>query len=118
MANGILGTKVWYADGSITPVTNRGDWRALPATGFIVAVQYMDVEYKPGFPYRRIIGNSDWYFMNAQREIFYVLSEGIPDEWKDPPPGVVANMLKRGVWIADVDYLAMDAQAMEARTWP
>ncbi len=118
MAVTILGTKVWYADGTIKAVTSLAEWRALPPRGFVVAVQYMDQLTRGSRRYRRIIGSSDWYWMNGRRLINYVLSDGSIGQWKDPPRGVAANMLKRGIWIRDVDYLAMDAQAMADRTWP
>jgi len=114
----ILGTKVWYADGSITAVRTINEWRALPARGFVVAVQYMDQTTRGGTRYRRIIGNSDWYWMNGRLMINYILSDGRIGEWKDPPQGVNGTLLKRGIWIRDVDYLAMDAQAMSDRSWP
>lgn len=88
--------RAWYADGTVYRGNSAEDWKALPAEGVVVVVEYEDTG-------RRIFSGGDWYYLDGGR-LAYVPSR----EWgrDEPRPVACRDCIKRGVGVPDHVYWA------------
>lgn len=82
--------KVWYDDGSGLSLyhSDRDKWGSIPlAAGVQVVLVCEDKDWKPGYPYRRLLRGSDWYgWRGGELHLDDSWGSGAhTGKWVDPP---------------------------------
>lgn len=59
----VRGWRVWWSDGARINVydSRERSWAEIPGDGVQAIIVYFAREWKPGYPYRRIVAHADWY---------------------------------------------------------
>lgn len=107
----VAGWRVWYADGAVYD-SRSSAWEDLPELGVVVVVVYHAAFTAGGTRYRKMLDGGDWYWPFAR--------SGTTDErgaWVDPPRGVAPELLKRGVWVSDLEF-DLITQKARGSSWP
>lgn len=104
------GWRAYYADGR-TFGSGDVEWSALPPTGLVGVVVFLDP------PYRRIIDGFDWIYM-ADGELHTVMTHDTWGEWADRPDVPCDSCVKQGAGMDDDAWDAIQRRMFNDREWP
>ncbi len=102
----VIGFKIWYADGTVEQSMH---WRGLTSTDIVVIMTYQKECFAPGKHYRIMTDGCDWYWWDG-KAVQTVRSKS--DSWQDPPKGVKAILLKKGVMVSDDKFARISKLAL------
>ena len=95
--------RAWYKNATYS--SREMSWTALPATGLVVAVTYVEAG-------KCIHGGGDWYQL-VNGAIAMVPSPAAWGTWALKPRGC-KNCIKQGVGVSDDEYQRLDALAFNS----
>lgn len=103
----VIGWRVWYSGGA--PLSSREHrWEDLPADD----VQCVMLYHEGGT--RRVMSGNDFYWRwRSDFGMVYAQGDERPEESRYPGAAVL-----RGKWTSDENLKRIEAEAMEARSWP